>query len=428
MSHSSTTWHFALPLHLAFSIWTGPSSFGRTPRSRPDRARAARDARHRLDSVDRPGAVGLSVQAEGLVEVRVAVPPEQAETAMRIIAEHREQVPAASSCRSSESRARLERRIGYRFRDIGLLEHALTHKSKAHEDATGGVVDNESLEFLGDAVLGFVIADLLYREFPQLPGRAEVEGQGRDRLDGRAGGAGRADRAGRSTCCSAAAKRRPAAAASRRCWPTAARRSSRRSIWTAASRPRATSCSASCADEIEHVRSPDFLCDYKSALQERLQSSAVRCPVLRRDGRTWARNTTSASTSPCGSGGDVLADSEGRTKKEAEQARRRTRTSQSTKYEPCTRSPAPSQISMMPAPALVDLDNARSLVARRAHQRGLRPAAAAPARSAAPRARPRLLGRLGPAVQAHPQTQQRVGEAVALLPRPTRSTSSSHDR
>ena len=50
----------------------------------------------------------------------------------------------------------LERRIGYRFRDRGLLEHALTHKSRAHEDASGGVIDNESLEFLGDAVLGFV--------------------------------------------------------------------------------------------------------------------------------------------------------------------------------------------------------------------------------------------------------------------------------
>src|SRR3712207_7606627 len=43
----------------------------------------------------------------------------------------------------------LERRIGYRFRDRGLLEHALTHKSKAHEDPSGGVIDNESLEFLG---------------------------------------------------------------------------------------------------------------------------------------------------------------------------------------------------------------------------------------------------------------------------------------
>ena len=61
----------------------------------------------------------------------------------------------------------LEQRIGYRFRDRGLLEHALTHRSRVHEDASGGVIDNESLEFLGDSVLGFVIADLLFRAFPQ---------------------------------------------------------------------------------------------------------------------------------------------------------------------------------------------------------------------------------------------------------------------
>ena len=61
----------------------------------------------------------------------------------------------------------LERTIGYRFRDRGLLEHALTHRSRVHEDASGGVFDNESLEFLGDSVLGFVIADMLFREFPQ---------------------------------------------------------------------------------------------------------------------------------------------------------------------------------------------------------------------------------------------------------------------
>ena len=36
-----------------------------------------------------------------------------------------------------------------------------------HEDASGGVFDNESLEFLGDSILGFVIADMLFREFPQ---------------------------------------------------------------------------------------------------------------------------------------------------------------------------------------------------------------------------------------------------------------------
>jgi ribonuclease-3 len=55
---------------------------------------------------------------------------------------------------------------GYRFRDRGLLEHALTHKSKAHEDPSGGVIDNESLEFLGDAVLGLVIAVGLCRRYP----------------------------------------------------------------------------------------------------------------------------------------------------------------------------------------------------------------------------------------------------------------------
>ena len=74
--------------------------------------------------------------------------------------------PATEIRRLSETLGPLEDRIGYEFRDLGLLEHALTHRSRAHEDASGGVIDNESLEFLGDAVLGFVIADLLFREFP----------------------------------------------------------------------------------------------------------------------------------------------------------------------------------------------------------------------------------------------------------------------
>ena len=46
----------------------------------------------------------------------------------------------------------VEARLQYTFRDRGLLEHALTHKSRAAEDPSGGVVDNESLEFLGDLV------------------------------------------------------------------------------------------------------------------------------------------------------------------------------------------------------------------------------------------------------------------------------------
>jgi ribonuclease-3 len=53
----------------------------------------------------------------------------------------------------------LERRLGYRFADKELLELALTHRSHGSEN-------NERLEFLGDAALGFVVADWLYRVFP----------------------------------------------------------------------------------------------------------------------------------------------------------------------------------------------------------------------------------------------------------------------
>ena len=55
----------------------------------------------------------------------------------------------------------LERKLGYRFRDPWLLDAALTHRSHRHE-RSGGAVDYERLEFLGDAVLGWVIADLVF--------------------------------------------------------------------------------------------------------------------------------------------------------------------------------------------------------------------------------------------------------------------------
>lgn len=103
----------------------------------------------------------------GQWELRVSVTEAEAEEARRLIDSHRENVPAYRVVRLADEFAPLERRIGYRFRDVGLLEHALTHRSRAHEDASGGVFDNESLEFLGDAVLGFVIADRLFRDFPQ---------------------------------------------------------------------------------------------------------------------------------------------------------------------------------------------------------------------------------------------------------------------
>ena len=100
-------------------------------------------------------------------ERRVAVNADDAAAAVRIIESHRDEVEGGRVVPFGSELEPLERTIGYRFRDRGLLEHALTHRSRVHEDASGGVFDNESMEFLGDSVLGFVIADMLFREFPQ---------------------------------------------------------------------------------------------------------------------------------------------------------------------------------------------------------------------------------------------------------------------
>jgi ribonuclease-3 len=55
--------------------------------------------------------------------------------------------------------------LGYRFRDRRLLERALTHSSHANE-SSGSIADNEQLEFLGDAVLGFVTSFALVERYP----------------------------------------------------------------------------------------------------------------------------------------------------------------------------------------------------------------------------------------------------------------------
>jgi ribonuclease III len=100
-------------------------------------------------------------------ERRVAVNPDNAAAALRIIESHRDVVEGGRVVPFGSELEPLERRIAYRFKDRGMLEHALTHRSRVHEDASGGVFDNESMEFLGDSVLGFVIAAMLFREFPQ---------------------------------------------------------------------------------------------------------------------------------------------------------------------------------------------------------------------------------------------------------------------
>jgi len=109
---------------------------------------------------------GFPLNVNELGEVRISVHADEADEARRIIDSHRAEIPSTKVVRIRDDFDTLQRAIDYRFRDRGLLEHAMTHTSRANEDITGGVVDNESLEFLGDAVLGFLIADLLFREFP----------------------------------------------------------------------------------------------------------------------------------------------------------------------------------------------------------------------------------------------------------------------
>jgi len=63
----------------------------------------------------------------------------------------------------------LQENLGYRFRDESLLRGALYHSSYANEHRNENIVSNERLEFLGDAVLGFVSAEFLYSRFPNAP-------------------------------------------------------------------------------------------------------------------------------------------------------------------------------------------------------------------------------------------------------------------
>ena len=63
----------------------------------------------------------------------------------------------------------LEAAIGYRFKNITLLQNALTQSSYANERWHNSLLSNERLEFLGDSILGMTVAEYLYRNFPDRP-------------------------------------------------------------------------------------------------------------------------------------------------------------------------------------------------------------------------------------------------------------------
>jgi len=69
--------------------------------------------------------------------------------------------------------ARLENLIGHKFQDLKILERALTHRSWAYENLPGETeeeirgAENESMEFVGDSVLGLAIAEQLFSAHPK---------------------------------------------------------------------------------------------------------------------------------------------------------------------------------------------------------------------------------------------------------------------
>jgi len=255
-------------------------------------------------------------------DVRLAVPAEHAEEAARLIESYgEEQTPGPRVVRIRDEFAALQTRLDYRFRDRGLLEHALTHRSRAHEDVTGGVVDNESLEFPGDAVLGFVIADALYGEYPQFDegqkskmkaalvsagslarvaerldlGEHLILGRGEEKTGGRRKAALLAD------ACEALI-----AALYLDGGLDVARTFILREVWSTLGTPDAPGVLTA------------WTGDYKSALQEALQASGRGLPDYRLAGEHGPDHRKAFEIEVV-VGGEVLATAEGRSKKEAEQ-------------------------------------------------------------------------------------------------------------
>jgi ribonuclease-3 len=248
--------------------------------------------------------------------IRIAVAEATAEDARRIIESHREDV-GSRVVRLRDEFEGLERNLEYRFRDRGLLEHALTHKSRAAEDASGGVADNESLEFLGDAVLGLVVADALFRKYPRynegqkskikasvvstqsLARHAERLGLGDHLILGR----GEEKTGGRFKQALLADAYEALIAA----------------LYLDGGLEAATTfLLREMKDALDAGAEPAFTQDYKSALQERLQALGQPLPEYRVSGEAGPDHRKVFSVEVVVSG-DVLGTASGRAKKEAEQ-------------------------------------------------------------------------------------------------------------
>lgn len=263
-----------------------------------------------------PGLFPFALNPLG--ETRISVRADDAAEAVRIIDSHRDQVGGGMVVPLPQEFDALEVRVGYRFRDRGLLEHALTHRSKAHEDPSGGVTDNESLEFLGDAVLGLVVSEALFRAFPSysegqkskikanlvstvcLAEMAEHLGLGHHMILGR----GEEKTGGR----------RKQALLADTCEALIA------GIYLDGGlEPARSFLMRELASGIEDARQPAYFGrDHKSRLQERLQALGRPLPVYRVSGEVGPDHRKMFHVEVV-VGDEAIAEGVGRTKKEAEQ-------------------------------------------------------------------------------------------------------------
>lgn len=256
-----------------------------------------------------------------LGEVRISVRADEADLARQVIDSHRRDDSTGMVVSIRDEFQSLEHLVGYRFRDRGLLEHAMTHRSRAHEDVTGGVRDNESLEFLGDAVLGFIIADLLFREFPEFDEgqksklKASLVSASTLARVGRALGLGEHLILGRGE--EKTGGRRKHALLADACEALIA------SIYLdggiEAARAFIERAFGSFVDEIRQGRAAVAAAhDFKSALQELLQSRDRSVPEYRTVGESGPDHDKVFAVEVW-VGNSLLASAEGRSKKEAEQ-------------------------------------------------------------------------------------------------------------
>ena len=140
----------------------------------PGRGREAEEARGAFKAFLQAVHEELTHHRRAIEEVRRVEPPAPEPTAKAFVVAHipaAEPEPAKPSVAAAvlelREREAIERALGHRFRNPRLLEEALAHPTFTQENPEIGLPSNYRLAFLGDALLGFLIADTLHTNLPE---------------------------------------------------------------------------------------------------------------------------------------------------------------------------------------------------------------------------------------------------------------------